>query len=202
MTEKNETFSFMKLARMSFLMIRLSLCKGTKQFNEVGKNVFHAQSLQSCPILCDLMNCSMPGSSVHGISQERILEWVANPSAGDLLNPGLNPCLLHCQADPLLLSSVQTLSCVLLFATPWTAACQASLSIANFQSLLKLMSIESVMPSPTFSSSVTPFSSCLKYFLALVSFLMSQLFASGGQTIAVSVSAPVLPMNIQDFRID
>ena len=137
----------MKLARMSFLMIRLSLCKGTKQFNEVGKNVFHAQSLQSCPILCDLMNCSMPGSSVHGISQERILEWVANPSAGDLLNPGLNPCLLHCQADPLLLSSVQTLSCVLLFATPWTAACQASLSIANFQSLLKLMSIESVMPS-------------------------------------------------------
>ena len=128
-------------------MIRLSLCKGTKQFNEVGKNVFHAQSLQSCPILCDLMNCSMPGSSVHGISQERILEWVANPSAGDLLNPGLNPCLLHCQADPLLLSSVQTLSCVLLFATPWTAACQASLSIANFQSLLKLMSIESVMPS-------------------------------------------------------
>ena len=69
------------------------------------------------------------------------------PSPGDLLNPGLNPCLLHCQADPLLLSSVQTLSCVLLFGTLWTAACQASLSIANSQSLLKLMSIELVMPS-------------------------------------------------------
>ena len=44
-------------------------------------------------------------------------------------------------------SSVQLLSCVQLFATPWTAACQASLSIANSQSLLKLMCIELVMPS-------------------------------------------------------
>ena len=44
-------------------------------------------------------------------------------------------------------SSVQSLSCVQLFATPWTAAHQASLSITNSQSLLKLMSIESVMPS-------------------------------------------------------
>ena len=46
-----------------------------------------------------------------------------------------------------LLSSVQLLSCVWLFANPWTAACQASLSITNSRSLLKLMSIESVMPS-------------------------------------------------------
>ena len=44
-------------------------------------------------------------------------------------------------------SSVQSLSCVWLFATPWTAARQASLSITNFQSLLKLMFIELVMPS-------------------------------------------------------
>ena len=43
--------------------------------------------------------------------------------------------------------SVQSLSRVQLFATPWTAACQASLSITNSQNLLKLMSIESVMPS-------------------------------------------------------
>ena len=45
------------------------------------------------------------------------------------------------------ISSVQSLSCVRLFATPWTAARQASLSIANSQSLLKLMSVELVMPS-------------------------------------------------------
>ena len=44
-------------------------------------------------------------------------------------------------------TSVQLLSCVQLFATPWTAACQASLFITNSRSLLKLMSIESVMPS-------------------------------------------------------
>ena len=44
-------------------------------------------------------------------------------------------------------SSVQSLSCVQLFVIPWTAACQASLSITNSQRLLKLMSIESVMPS-------------------------------------------------------
>ena len=44
-------------------------------------------------------------------------------------------------------SSVQLLSHVQLYATPWTAAHEASLSITNFQSLLKFMSIESVMPS-------------------------------------------------------
>ena len=45
------------------------------------------------------------------------------------------------------ISSVQSLSCVQLFVTPWTAACQACLSITNSRSLLKLMSIELVMPS-------------------------------------------------------
>ena len=52
------------------------------------------------------------------------------------------PCNLHLQ-----FSSVQSLSRVWLFATPWIAACQASLSITNSWSLLKLMPIESVMPS-------------------------------------------------------
>ena len=47
-------------------------------------------------------------------------------------------------------SSVQSLSCVQLFATPWTVAYQASLSITNSQNLLKLMSMESVMPSNHF----------------------------------------------------
>ena len=47
----------------------------------------------------------------------------------------------------LVFSLVQSLSCVQLFATPWTAACQASLSITNSQNFFKLMSIESVIPS-------------------------------------------------------
>ena len=44
---------------------------------------------QSCLTLGDPMNCSLPGSSVHGILQGRILEWVAMPSSRDLPNPGI-----------------------------------------------------------------------------------------------------------------
>ena len=55
----------------------------------------------------------------------------------------LSPCLFNLYAE---FSSVQSLSRVQLFVTPWTAACQASLSITNFWSLFKLVSIESVMP--------------------------------------------------------
>ena len=52
---------------------------------------------------------------------------------------------------------------------------------------------------PTISSSVIPFSSCLQSFPASGSFLMSQFFTSGGQSIGVSASASVLPMNSQDY---
>ena len=52
---------------------------------------------------------------------------------------------------------------------------------------------------PTISSSVVPFSSCLQSFPASGSFPMSQFFSSGGQSIGASVSASVLPMNIQDW---
>ena len=95
-------------------------------------------------------------------------------------------------------SSVQSLSNVWLFAIPWTAACQASLSITNSWSLLKLMSIKSVMPFNHFIS-VIPFSSHLQSFPASGSFPMSWFFASGGQSIGVSASASVLPMSIQDY---
>ena len=84
-------------------------------------------------------------------------------------------------------NSVQLLSHVQLFATPWTIVLQASLFITNSQSLLKLMSIESVMH-PTISSSVIPFSSHLRSFPASGSFLMSQFFASGGQSMSFSFS--------------
>ena len=96
------------------------------------------------------------------------------------------------------LTSVQSLSHVQLFATPWTAACQASLSSTNSWSLLKLMSIESVMPSNHLISGI-PFSSCLQSFPASGSFPMSQFFESGGQSIGASASPSVLPMNIQDW---
>ena len=50
----------------------------------------HVKSLQSCPTLCDPMDGSPPGSSVHGIFQARGLEWVACPSPGNLPTQGSN----------------------------------------------------------------------------------------------------------------
>ena len=91
---------------------------------------------------------------------------------------------------------VQLLSHVQLFPTPWTTARQASLSLTIPQSLLKFMSIESVMLL-TLSSSVTPFFSCPQSFPASGSFPMSQLFSSDSQSIGASASASVLPMSIQ-----
>ena len=94
--------------------------------------------------------------------------------------------------------SVQLLSHVQLFVTPWTVAHQASLFITNSWSLPKLMSIE-LWFHPTISSSVVPFSSCFPLFPASGSFPVSQFFISGGQSIGVSASASVLPMDIQDW---
>ena len=90
-------------------------------------------------------------------------------------------------------SSVQLLSYVQFFVTPWTTARQASLSITNTQSPSKPMSTESVMPSNNLTLSYCPQS-----FLASGSFPMSQLFSSVDQSIGVSASS-VLPMNTQDW---
>ena len=96
------------------------------------------------------------------------------------------------------LSSVQSLNCVRLFVTPWTAARQASLSITNARSLLKLMSIKLVIPSNHLIL-CCPLLLLPSIFPALGSFPVSQFFASGGQSVGVSASASVLPRNIQDW---
>ena len=101
------------------------------------------------------------------------------------------------QRTLLLFSSVQSLGRVRLSATAWTAARQASLSITNSRSSRKLVSMKSVML-PTTSSFLVPFSSHLQPFPASGSFQMRQFFASGGQSIGVSASASVIPMNTQD----
>ena len=99
---------------------------------------------------------------------------------------------------PVGISSVQSLSRVWLFATPWTAARQASLSITNSRSSLRLCPL-SRWCYPAISSSVLPFSSCPQSFPASEPFPMSQLFAWGGQSTGVSASASVLPVNTQDW---
>ena len=52
---------------------------------------------QSCPNLCNPIDCSLPGSSVHGIFQTRVLSGLPFSSPGDLPNPGTNLDLLHCR---------------------------------------------------------------------------------------------------------
>jgi len=100
---------------------------------------------------------------------------------------------------------VQLLSHVQLFVTPWTAAHQASLSFPISQSLLKLMCIESVMPSNRLIL-CSPLLLLVSIFPSFRVFLIGQLFASGGQSTGASVSASVLPVNIRgwliSFRID
>ena len=97
------------------------------------------------------------------------------------------------------LSSVQSLSHVQLFVTPWIAACQASLSITNSRSSLGLTSSESVMCHPAISSSVVPFSSCTQSLPTSESFPMCQLFAWGVQSTGVLALASFLPKNTQDW---
>ena len=107
------------------------------------------------------MDCSPPVSSVHGILQARILQWVAISSSRvtsqsrDRIRVSCISCIgicvlyhQHHLGSPLIaVVVVQSLSCVQLFVTLWTAACQACLSSTIFQSLLKFVPTELVMPS-------------------------------------------------------
>ena len=85
--------------------------------NRLSKHCLHLtwpvySVAQSCLTLCDSMDCSPPGSSVHGMSQARILRWVPFPPPGIFLIQGLNMCLLHLlhwQAGSLPLSYQETL---------------------------------------------------------------------------------------------
>ena len=71
-----------------------SFCSSTSQFyslHMLRACYVYAKSLQSCPTLCNPLDCSPSGSSVHGILQARILEWVAMPSSRDVLpDPGIS----------------------------------------------------------------------------------------------------------------
>ena len=108
---------------------------------------------QLCPTLCNPMYFT-----VHGILQARILDWAAYPFTSGSFQPR-NQTGVTCIAggffnnwamrvrSTLQNQSVQSLSYVRLFATPWTAMCQASLCITNSWSLLKVMSIALVMSS-------------------------------------------------------
>ena len=164
------------------------------------------------------MDCSPLGSFVLWILQARILEWFAMPSckvssqSRDWTCDPYVSCRLHWQvgswppAPPekpnannllLLLLLSHSESCLTLqphglqnarlpCPSPSPRACSNSCPLTRWHH-------------PTISSSVIPFSSCLQSFPASGSFLMSQIFTSGGQSIGVSASALVSPMTIQGW---
>ena len=121
------------------------------------------------------MDCSLPGSTITGILQARVLEWHD-------------------------ISSVQ-FSCLIMSDSPWphelqhtSPPCPSPSPRACTNSCPSMQWCQ-----PTILFSVIPFSSCFQSFPESGSFPTSQLFASGGQSIGVSASKSVLPMNIQDL---
>ena len=155
--------------------------------------------------LCDTRDCSLPGSSVLGILQARILEWVAIPFSRGSSHPRIEPRSSAVQVDSFYhlsrqgsLSSVRLLSCVRLFVTPWIAAHQVSLSIINSWSSLKLTSTESVIPSCHLIL-------CCPFFLlppippSIKVFSNDSTLSWGGQSIGVSALASFLPKNTQGW---
>ena len=108
------------------------------------------------------------------------------------------PLCLLTHASSYIFNSVQSLSHVWLFVTPWISAHQAPCQSPTHR-VYSNSCPSSRWCHPTISSSVIPFSSCPQSLPASESFPMSQHFAWGGQSIGVSASASVLPMNTQDW---
>ena len=192
------------------------MTSGSIQFSSVA---------QSCPILCDPMNHSMPGLPVHhqlleftqthahwvsdaitswqidGETMETVTDFIFLGSKitadGDCSHELKETYSLGEKLWPTF-SSVQWLSHVWLFVTPWNAACQASLSITTSQSLLRLMSIKLVMPSNHLIL-CRPLLLLPLIFPSIRVFSNESVLRSGGQSIGVSASSSVLPINIQDW---
>ena len=164
---------------------------------------------QLCPTLWDPIDYDLPVSSVHGILQARILEWVAISTSRESSWPRDWTSVSCIAGDSLLTESSGRPSQLFLFssvAQSYPTLCNPmDCSTPGFPVHRHLPEItkthvnwvgDTIQPS---SSSVIPFSSCLQSFPASGSFPMSQFFTSGAQSIGVSASASVLPMNIQDW---
>ena len=134
---------------------------------------------QLYPTVCDPIDCRLPSSSLHGIFQAGILERVVYPAY-------------------YIAAVVQPLSHVWLFVTPWTTVHQTFLSFTISWNLLKLISIETVMPSNHLVL-CCPLLLLSSIISASGHFLMNWRFASHGQSIGASASASVFPTNIQDW---
>ena len=171
------------------------------------------QSLQSCPTLCDPRDCGPPGSSVHGILQARILEWVAMPSSRGSSWPRDQTCVseVSCIARQILYRWATGEAHINLYLLLLFSCSVVSDSLQSHW--LQHTRLPCRSPSPgarpnpcslsqwchIVLSSVISISSYLQSFPALGSFLMSWLFISGDRSIGASTSTSVLPVNIQDL---
>ena len=165
--------------------------------------------VQLCPTLCDPVNCSLPGSSALGIFQARKLEWVAISFFRGSSQPKdwthafciSRQILYHWATREALSASSSSSSVAQSCLTLWPHGLQYTRLLCPsptpraYSNSCPL----SQWYHPTISSSVVPFSSPLQLFPASGSFQMSQFFTLSGQSIGVSASASVLPMNIQDW---
>ena len=158
----------------------------------------------SCLTLCDPMDCSLQGSSVYEILQARILEWESisffrrSSRSRDWtwVFCSAGRCFYHLSSCSSVQFSHSVVSDSLRPYEPQHARPPCpSPTPGDYPNACPL----SQWCHLTISSSVVPISSCLQSFPASGSFQMSQLLASGGQSIGVSASASVLPMNIQDW---
>ena len=164
------------------------------------------------------MDCSLPGSSVHGIFQARILEWVAISFSRRSSQPGMEPRSPHCRQTLSIWSTRSLIKDLSYFLTLMFGGLSCCRSVAQSNLTLRPTDCstlgfpvlhhlperaqtqvhrisDAIQPShPVVSSS-----SCPQSFPASGSFPVSQFFASGGQSIGASASASVLPMNIQDW---
>ena len=165
---------------------------------------------QSCPTLNDPTDCSLPGSSVHGIFQARVLEWGAiafsypfPPATINFFSKSVSLCFV---------SSFVSFLFRFHISVSQLSRSVVSDSLRPHESQHTRPPCPSPTPGacsnpcpwsrwcrPTISSSVVPFSSCPRSLLSSGSFPVSQLFTCSGQSTGVSASASVLPMNTQDY---
>ena len=141
--------------------------------------------------------CADPASQEWYVAQERASQDGCRPYAETPSPPHEIWSEIWSERSTIQFSSVQSLSRVRLFVTPWTAARQASLSITNSRSSLKLMSTDSVMPSNHLIL-CRPLLLLPPIFPSIRVFSKESLLCIKRPNIGVSASTSVLPMNIQD----
>ena len=150
---------------------------------------------QSCPTLIDPLDCSLPGSSIHGICQARVLEWGATAFSieGAITSQIWSNLATKISNDCCYCSVAKSCLTLQPHGLQHTRLLCPSLAPGVGSNLCPL----SWWCHPTISSSVAPFFTCLLSFQASESFPMSWLFASSGQSIGVLASTI---MTVMDYN--